>query len=77
MAGIELPRLYQSIEREAPNGCCTEAWKKRNQWVGSQATDEFAESVADAEKYLQVHRPVRRYSSYVTFWIFGPGNIQI
>lgn len=63
MAGIELPSLYKLIEREAPNVCCTEAWKKRNQWVGSQVTDEFAQSVADAEKYLQVHRPVRRYLS--------------
>ena len=60
-AGIELSSLYKWIEREAPNGCCTEAWKKRNHWVGSQATAEISESVADAEKYLQVHRPVRRY----------------
>ncbi|XP_054817178.1 protein CHROMATIN REMODELING 20 isoform X2 [Prosopis cineraria] len=60
MAGVELPRLYKWIEREAPNGCLTEAWKKRNHWVGTQATEEFSESVADAEKYLQVYRPVRR-----------------
>ncbi|KAL1339819.1 hypothetical protein AAHE18_U068600 [Arachis hypogaea] len=59
-AGIELPSLYKWIEKEAPNGCRTEAWKKRNHWVGLQATTEIAESVADAEKYLQVNRPVRR-----------------
>ncbi|XP_061371328.1 protein CHROMATIN REMODELING 20 isoform X2 [Gastrolobium bilobum] len=59
-AGIELPSLYKWIEREAPNGCCTEAWKRRNHWIGSQATAEIAESIADAEKYLQVNRPVRR-----------------
>jgi transcriptional regulator ATRX len=59
-AGIELPSLYKLIEREAPNRCCTETWKKRNHWVGSQATTEFATSVSDAEKYLQINRPVRR-----------------
>lgn len=59
-AGIELPSLYKMIEREAPNVCSTEAWKKRNHWVGSLATAEIAESIADAEKHLQVNRPVRR-----------------
>ncbi|KAE9611986.1 putative DNA helicase chromatin remodeling SNF2 family [Lupinus albus] len=59
-AGVDLSSLYKWIEKEAPNGCCTEAWKKRNHWVGSQATAEIAESVAVAEKYLQVNRPVRR-----------------
>ncbi|KAJ7978158.1 Protein CHROMATIN REMODELING [Quillaja saponaria] len=59
-AGIELPSLYKLIENEAPNGCCTEAWKNRNHWVGSKATGETNELIADAEKYLQTHRPVRR-----------------
>ncbi|KAM1526312.1 hypothetical protein FF1_010696 [Malus domestica] len=59
-AGIELPSLYKCIESQAPNGCCTEAWKRRIHWVGSQETGEFTESRADAEKYLQTHRPVRR-----------------
>ncbi|KAJ1409364.1 SNF2-related, N-terminal domain [Sesbania bispinosa] len=59
-AGIELPSLYKWIEREAPNGCCTEAWKMRNHWVGSHATAEIAKSIADAEKHLHVNRPVRR-----------------
>ncbi|KAL2950136.1 hypothetical protein AAZX31_20G213300 [Glycine max] len=59
-AGIELPSLYKLIEREAPNVCSTEAWKKRNHWVGSLATAEISESIADAEKHLQVNRPVRR-----------------
>ncbi|KAK9919403.1 hypothetical protein M0R45_027997 [Rubus argutus] len=59
-AGIELPSLYRWIESQAPNGCCTEAWKTRIHWVGSQVTGEFTESRADAEKYLQTHRPVRR-----------------
>ncbi|KAF5462802.1 hypothetical protein F2P56_018779 [Juglans regia] len=59
-AGIELPSLYKWIESQAPNGCCTEAWKKRVHWVGSQVTGEFNESIADSEKFLQIHRPVRR-----------------
>ncbi|KAK8633968.1 hypothetical protein V6N13_014797 [Hibiscus sabdariffa] len=59
-AGIELPGLYKWIESQAPNGCCTEAWKRRAHWVGSQVTNETAESLADAEKHLQTQRPVRR-----------------
>ncbi|KAI3725381.1 hypothetical protein L1987_65168 [Smallanthus sonchifolius] len=61
VAGIELPSLYKWIEIQAPNGCCTEAWKNRTHWVGSQATGVVTESIADAEKYLQTHRPVRRW----------------
>ncbi|KAJ6379971.1 hypothetical protein OIU76_016599 [Salix suchowensis] len=59
-AGIELPSLYKWIESQAPNGCCTEAWKRRAHWVGTQVTKETNDTVADAEKYLQIHRPVRR-----------------
>ncbi|CAM8950311.1 unnamed protein product [Rhodiola kirilowii] len=59
-AGIELPKLYKWIESQAPNGCCTEAWKKRTHWMGSQVTTDITETVVDAEKYLENHRPVRR-----------------
>nr|GMC50152.1 protein CHROMATIN REMODELING 20 isoform X1 [Ipomoea batatas] len=59
-AGIELPSLYKWIESQAPNSCSTEAWKRRTQWVGSQVTSDFSEAVVDAEKYLDIHRPVRR-----------------
>lgn len=59
-AGVELPSLYKWIESQAPNGCCTEAWKNRTHWVGSHVTSDVTESVADAEKYLHTHRPVRR-----------------
>lgn len=59
-AGIELPSLYKWIESQAPNGCSTEAWKKRTHWVGSQVTNDVTVSIADAEKYLQTHRPVRK-----------------
>ncbi|KAL8246018.1 hypothetical protein R6Q59_007234 [Mikania micrantha] len=60
-AGIELPSLYKWIESQAPNGCCTEAWKNRTHWAGSQATAGATESIADAEKFLKTHRPVRRH----------------
>lgn len=60
-AGIELPSLYKWIESQAPNGCRTEAWKNRTHWVGSQVSGDVNESIADAEKYLQTHRPVRRH----------------
>ncbi|KAG8380399.1 hypothetical protein BUALT_Bualt06G0011300 [Buddleja alternifolia] len=59
-AGIELSSLYKWIEKQAPNGCCTEAWKERAHWVGTQMPVDATESVAQAEEYLQVHRPVRR-----------------
>ncbi|KAF3452373.1 hypothetical protein FNV43_RR02806 [Rhamnella rubrinervis] len=59
-AGIELPSLYKWIESQAPNGCSTEAWKRRIHWVGTQAACDFVELKDDAEKYLQNHRPVRR-----------------
>lgn len=59
-AGIELPSLYKWIESQAPNGCCTEAWKKRAHWVGSQITSELNQSIRDAESSLQLDRPVRR-----------------
>lgn len=59
-AGIELPSLYRLIENQVPNGCCTEAWKRRAHWVGSQVTSEMRESIAGAEDFLQTERPVRR-----------------
>ncbi|PSR98829.1 Protein CHROMATIN REMODELING like [Actinidia chinensis var. chinensis] len=59
-AGVELPSLYKWIESQAPDGCSTEAWKKRTHWVGSQVSNDVTEFVSDAEKYLQIHRPVRR-----------------
>lgn len=59
-AGIELPSLYKWIESQAPSSCSTETWRKRTHWVGSRVTDDVTEIIADAEKYLQIHRPVRK-----------------
>ncbi|PIN19967.1 Transcription regulator XNP/ATRX, DEAD-box superfamily [Handroanthus impetiginosus] len=59
-AGVDISRLYKWIEREAPNGCCTEAWKNRTHWAGTRVPVEASESVTKAEEYLQIHRPVRR-----------------
>lgn len=59
-AGVELPSLFKWIESQAPNSCCTEAWKRRAHWVGSQVTSEITESVVEAEKHLQTVRPIRR-----------------
>uniref|UniRef100_A0A2P2MV96 Uncharacterized protein MANES_09G147000 n=1 Tax=Rhizophora mucronata TaxID=61149 RepID=A0A2P2MV96_RHIMU len=59
-AGIELPSLYKWIESQAQNCCFTDAWKRRAHWVGCRMTSDITQSVADAEKYLQTHRPVRR-----------------
>ncbi|KAH0433769.1 hypothetical protein IEQ34_026952 [Dendrobium chrysotoxum] len=57
-AGIELPALYRWIESQAPNGCCTEAWKKRTHWIGSQVSNEVNVSVREAEEDLQSSHPV-------------------
>ncbi|EYU39522.1 hypothetical protein MIMGU_mgv1a008888mg [Erythranthe guttata] len=59
-ADIDLSSLYKWIERQAPNGCCTEAWKSRTHWVGTQMSVDATASVSQAEEYLQIHRPVRR-----------------
>ncbi|KAL5707173.1 DNA helicase [Ranunculus cassubicifolius] len=58
-SGVDLPALYKWIESKIPNGCSTEAWKKRAHWVGSQISSEVTESIENAEKYLQSQRPVR------------------
>ncbi|TVU30471.1 hypothetical protein EJB05_22097, partial [Eragrostis curvula] len=59
-AGIELPRLYKSIESQVPNVCETEAWKSRTHWVGSQLPEEANQSIKKADEFLQSCRPVRR-----------------
>ncbi|XP_010528765.1 PREDICTED: protein CHROMATIN REMODELING 20 isoform X2 [Tarenaya hassleriana] len=59
-AGIDLPKLYKLIESQARSSCYTDAWKRRAHWVGTQVTRETAEVVADAEKFLHTHRPVRK-----------------
>ncbi|KAL9234971.1 hypothetical protein vseg_009778 [Gypsophila vaccaria] len=59
-AGIDLPSIYKWIESKAPNGCCTEAWKKRTHWVGTEITGEAVESIKEAEIQLQNARPVRK-----------------
>ncbi|CAN6288056.1 unnamed protein product [Urochloa humidicola] len=59
-AGIELPRLYKSIESQVPNVCETEAWKSRAHWAGSQVPEEANLSINKADEYLQSCRPVRR-----------------
>lgn len=59
-SGIELSAIYKWIESQASNECFTEAWKKRIQWIGSQATPEMTDAVSKADKYLQSCYPVRR-----------------
>ncbi|KAL0654376.1 hypothetical protein Bca4012_097067 [Brassica carinata] len=59
-AGVELLKLYKMIESQVPSRLYTEAWKKRAHWVGTQVTEETVESLANAESFLQTHRPVRK-----------------
>lgn len=65
------------IESQAPNGCCTEAWKKRAHWVGSQVTSEMTESIAGAEDFLQTERPVRRYGSIVGIMDYSKHKVDL
>ncbi|XP_057784554.1 LOW QUALITY PROTEIN: protein CHROMATIN REMODELING 20-like [Salvia miltiorrhiza] len=60
-SGIDLSSLYKWIEKQVPNICHTEAWKGRTHWVGTQISDEATKSVLQAEEYLKIHRPVRRW----------------
>ncbi|GFQ05694.1 protein chromatin remodeling 20 [Phtheirospermum japonicum] len=62
-AGVELSSLYKWIEKQVPNGCCTETWKNTTHWAGTQMPSDVISSVAQAEEYLQTHRPVRRIES--------------
>ncbi|PUZ38800.1 hypothetical protein GQ55_9G225000 [Panicum hallii var. hallii] len=59
-AGVELPRLYKSIESQVPDVCETEAWKRRAHWAGSQVPEEANLSIKKADEYLQSCRPARR-----------------
>ena len=59
-AGVELPKLYKSIESQVPDVCETEAWKRRAHWAGSQVPEEANLSIKNADEYLQSCRPARR-----------------
>eukprot|EP01018_Ginkgo_biloba_P032274 Gb_22020 [translate_table: standard] len=49
------------IEKQAPEGCNTKAWKKHIHWAGFQATTEGTKFVNDVECDLQASQPVRRH----------------
>ena len=59
-AGVELPKLYKSIESQVPDVCETEAWKRRAHWAGTQVPEEANLSIKNADEYLQSCRPARR-----------------
>ncbi|CAN6460467.1 unnamed protein product [Victoria cruziana] len=59
-AGVDLPSLFKWIERQAPESCSTDAWRKRVHWTGSQMTNEVREAISGAENYLQECHPVKR-----------------
>lgn len=60
-AGIDLPDLFRWIEKQAPEGCTTEAWKKRTHWVGLHASEAAADAVSKANVNLESVRPVKRH----------------
>lgn len=59
-AGVELPKLHKMIESQVPKGCYSESSKRRDHWVGTQATKETVESLANEETFLHTHRPVQK-----------------
>ncbi|CAM6088651.1 unnamed protein product [Calypogeia fissa] len=59
-AGVDLPDLYKRIEKQAPEGCSTEAWKQRTHWAGHQPTQEVEVVVKRAEEELKIRHPTRR-----------------
>ncbi|KAJ4895482.1 Protein CHROMATIN REMODELING 20 [Raphanus sativus] len=59
-ASVELPKLHKMIESQVPKGCYSESSKRRDHWVGTQATKETVESLANAETFLHTHRPVQK-----------------
>lgn len=59
-AGENLPELYKWLEKQVPERCTTEAWRKRTHWAGLMPTTEVFEAVKMAEKELTAQRPVRR-----------------
>ncbi|KAG0626550.1 hypothetical protein M758_2G134500 [Ceratodon purpureus] len=60
-AGLDLPHLYKLFEKQLPDLCITEAWKKRTHWAGIMPTSEVYEVVQKAEMDLKERRPVRRH----------------
>ncbi|GFP96467.1 protein chromatin remodeling 20 [Phtheirospermum japonicum] len=73
-AGVDLSSLYKWIEKQVSNGCCTETWKNRTHWAGTQMPSDASASVAQAEEYLQTHRPVRRINFRSDFGTFIVGH---
>ncbi|XP_024393599.1 protein CHROMATIN REMODELING 20 isoform X2 [Physcomitrium patens] len=60
-AGQDLPQLYKLLEKQLPELCTTETWRKRTHWVGLAPTPEAFEVVQKAELDLKEKRPVRRH----------------
>lgn len=59
-AGVYLPDVYKGIEKQALDGCNTEAWKQRTHWAGHEPTKEVEVVVKRAEEELKKRHPVRR-----------------
>lgn len=64
-AGENLPELYKWLEKQVPERCTTEAWRKRTHWAGLMPTTEVFEAVKMAEKELTSQRPVRRCTVFL------------
>ncbi|MCO5598149.1 hypothetical protein L7F22_052241 [Adiantum nelumboides] len=60
-AGVELSSLFKWMEKQAPQCCSTEAWRKRAHWAGLHPSEEVSNTVQEAESQLERLWPVKRH----------------
>ncbi|MCO5556932.1 hypothetical protein L7F22_010487 [Adiantum nelumboides] len=60
-AGVELSSLFKWMEKQAPQCCSTEAWRKRTHWAGLHPSEEVSNTVQEAESQLERLWPVKRH----------------
>lgn len=68
--------MYKLLEKQLPELCTTEAWKKRTHWAGLPPTAESYEAVQRAEIDLKEKRPVRRCISFSNHGFCDSGFIE-
>ncbi|BBN12547.1 hypothetical protein Mp_5g21000 [Marchantia polymorpha subsp. ruderalis] len=60
-AGVSLTHLFKWIEKQIPEVCTTEAWKRRTLWVGHEPTEEVEKVLNTASEELKIKHPTRSH----------------
>ncbi|KAG6555509.1 hypothetical protein Mapa_002744 [Marchantia paleacea] len=60
-AGVSLTHLFKWIEKQIPEVCTTEAWKRRTLWVGHEPTEEVVKVLNTASEELKIKHPTRSH----------------